>query len=383
MALTNPTERGLAAAPALESGEGGFSWARILDVVGPMLGLLAVFLFCVLAIGKSFATFDNVHTILRQSTITCIAALGATFIIISAGIDLSIGSAVALCTMVLAALLKMTFVDHSHGGAVTSYLSVHPILWPILCAAVSVGIGSLTGLLNGALVTGLRLVPFIATLGTMMIYRGLTEMISVVQINPDKNWLLVLLREPDLPEWVQHSPARMLLQWVYLAPAIWITLVLAVIMAVLLKYFRFGRYSTAIGSNEQTARLCGIPVSRMKLSIYGLGGLFLGIAGIMQYARLEQSNPAGALGMELDVIAAVVIGGASLNGGKGSIPGTMIGALIMTVIAKGCMQVPIPGWVPTWIGEGVGLQPGVQKIVTGMIIIIAVYIDNLRQKRPT
>jgi ribose/xylose/arabinose/galactoside ABC-type transport system permease subunit len=334
----------------------------------------------VLLIGKSFATFGNIHTILRQSTIVCIAALGATFIIISAGIDLSIGSAVALCTMVLAAMLKMTFSD---GSGQSSYLSVYPILWPIVCAIASIIIGLLAGLLNGLLVTGLRLVPFIATLGTMMIYRGLTETISVVQINPEHNWLEVLMREPDLPKWVLHSPARAVLQWLYLAPAIWVTLVLAVIMAVVLQYFRFGRYSTAVGSNEQTARLCGIPVNRMKLFIYAVGGLFLGIASIMQYSRLGQSNPAGGLGMELDVIAAVVIGGASLNGGKGSILGTMIGALIMTVIASGCMQVPIPHWVPERIGVGIGLQPGVQKIVTGLIIIVAVFIDNLRQKRPS
>jgi ribose/xylose/arabinose/galactoside ABC-type transport system permease subunit len=159
------------------------------------------------------------------------------------------------------------------------------------------------------------------------------------------------------------------------------TLGLALIMAVLLKFFRFGRYTTAIGSNEQTARLCGIPVNRMKILIYGLGGFFLGVAGIMQYARLGQSNPSAALGLELDVIAAVVIGGASLNGGKGSIFGTIVGALIMTVIAKGCMVVPIPHWMPTRIGEGIGLAPGVQKVVTGLIIIVAVFIDNLRQRR--
>ena len=240
----------------------------------------------------------------------------------------------------------------------------------------------LTGLLNGILITGLRLIPFIATLGSMMIFRGLTEAISVVAVNARSNWLLKLLAIPDLPPWAESSPAKPLLQWLFLAPGVWITLALALLMALLLNYFRFGRHTIAIGSNEQTARLCGIPVARTKILLYLTGGFFAGVAGIMQYSRQRQGSPASNIGLELDVIAAVVIGGASLNGGKGSILGTIVGSLIMTVISNGCSQVPIPAYFPHWIGEGVGLQPFVQKIVTGFIIIIAVALDNLRQRKP-
>jgi len=155
----------------------------------------------------------------------------------------------------------------------------------------------------------------------------------------------------------------------------------AVAMSLILRYSRFGRHAISIGSNEQTSRLCGVPVARTKVLIYLVGGFFLGAAGVMQYSRQQQGSPSGALGLELDVIAAVVIGGASLNGGKGSILGTLVGSLIMTVIANGCSQIPIPAWMPERIGVGVGLQPYAQKIVTGIIIVVAVFIDNLRQRR--
>ncbi|HEY4329109.1 MAG TPA: ABC transporter permease [Phycisphaerae bacterium] len=358
-----------------------WAWGTWLNLLGPIVGLLAIFIFFWVLIGNSFVTFYNIQTILRQSTVTCMAAIGATFVIISAGIDLSIGSALAVAAMVIASLLKLTFVDHAHGDASVSYLSVHPAMWPVICAAVGILIGLVTGLINGSLITGLRVVPFIVTLGTMMIYRGFTEAVSVVSINPDDNWLLKLLAAPDIPDWVEKSAARPVLQWLFLAPGIWITLGMAVIMALVLNYFRFGRHTIAIGSNEQTARLCGIPVGRTKVLIYLVSGFFAGLAGVMQYARQRQGSPAGGLGLELDVIAAVVIGGASLNGGKGSIMGTIVGSLIMTVIASGCSQVPIPASFPSWIGEGVGLQSYVQKIVTGGIIVAAVFIDKLRQRR--
>ena len=226
----------------------------------------------------------------------------------------------------------------------------------------------------------MRLVPFIVTLGTMMIFRGLTEAISVVAVNADSNWLLTLLNAPDLPQWVETSSAKPLLQWLFLAPGIWITLGLAVIMGLILNYFRFGRHTTAIGSNEQTARLCGIPVTRTKLLIYVVGGLFVGLAGVMQYARQRQGSPAAALGLELDVIAAVVIGGASLNGGKGSISGTIVGSLIMTVNppAVAALGSRYPLIFPFGSDGGRIAGPArYKRSVTGLIIIVAVFIDNL------
>ncbi len=356
--------------------------SRWFDIIGPVLALFGVFLFFYFIIGSSFATFFNLQTILRQTTVTCVAALGATFIIISAGIDLSIGSSVALVAMIVATLLKTTRPDPANPDSPIELLATYPLIRPHTCAAMGLAAGLHTGLFNGTIKTTLRLAPFIVTLGSMMIFRGLTEAISVVAVNARSNWLLKLLAVPDLPPWAESSSAKPLLQWLFLAPGVWITLALALLMALLLNYFRFGRHTVAIGSNEQTARLCGIPVNRTKILIYCLGGFFAGAAGIMQYARQRQGSPAANIGLELDVIAACVIGGASLNGGKGSILGTIVGSLIMTVIASGCSQVPIPGSFPHWIGEGVGLQPFVQKIVTGCIIIIAVALDNLRQRKP-
>jgi ribose/xylose/arabinose/galactoside ABC-type transport system permease subunit len=138
-------------------------------------------------------------------------------------------------------------------------------------------------------------------------------------------------------------------------------------VAVLLRYTRPGRHMFAVGSNEQTARLCGVPVERVKLLVYGLSAMFSGIAGVMQFSRLTVGDPTVAVGTELDVIAAVVIGGGSFSGGEGSVLGTMVGALIMTVIRSGCSQMGLPNWV--------------QEMVTGTIIVLAVAVDRLRHRR--
>jgi ribose transport system permease protein len=152
-----------------------------------------------------------------------------------------------------------------------------------------------------------------------------------------------------------------------LPPGVWIAVTLAVLMAVVMRQTVFGRYVFAIGSNESTARLCGIRVPLYKVLIYALAGLFFGLAGLMQLSRLTQGDPTVAIGLELDIIAAVVIGGASLNGGVGSILGSMIGALIMAVLRNGSNQM---GW-----------QTYMQEIIIGIVIILAVGLDRLRQRR--
>ena len=152
-----------------------------------------------------------------------------------------------------------------------------------------------------------------------------------------------------------------------LPSGVWLTLALALLISGVLRYTRFGRHVYAIGSNEQTARLCGIRVDRTKLFIYGLGGALAGIGGVLQFSYLTLGDPTTAIGLELDVIAAVVIGGGSLSGGEGSVAGSMIGALIMTVVANGCTKLGLDNWV--------------QEIVTGGIIILAVALDQLRHRR--
>lgn len=304
---------------------------------GPLLGLAGVFLFFLILVGwhtgrNSFATPGNLQTIALQTAIVGMTALGMTLIIISGGIDLSVGAAVALTSCVVAALLK-------RAG------------WPAVPAGLAgIAAGGICGLANGLLVTQLRVVPFIITLGMFLILRGAAEGLADHKtINPDPSGL-----DSVLPPGATFPPG------------VWMVTILAVAVALLLRYTRFGRHVVAIGSNEAAARLCGVPVVRTKVLVYTLGGLFAGLAGLLQYSRLSMGDPTAAPGLELDVIAAVVIGGASLSGGEGSVVGSLVGALIMTTIRSGCA---LMGW-PTWV----------TKIVAGVIIIAAVALDRLRHR---
>jgi ribose/xylose/arabinose/galactoside ABC-type transport system permease subunit len=155
--------------------------------------------------------------------------------------------------------------------------------------------------------------------------------------------------------------------WLLVAPGVWIMLAMAASLSLVLRYTVFGRYVFALGSNEQTARLCGINVSALKLAVYTLSGLFVGLAGVYQFAKLKVGNPTSGIGLELRVIAAVVIGGASLSGGRGTVLGTLTGALLMQTISSGCTQL--------------GVTNPVQDIILGAIIVAAVMVDQIRQRR--
>jgi len=285
----------------------------------------------------------NREMITRHTTIVGMAALGMTMVIISGGIDLSVGSIVALSSIVIAWLLQ-------YAGAE-----------PLTAALGGVAAAALFGFMSGLLITWLRVVPFIVTLGMMLVVRGVAKGIAREQkIDVDiarQKWLPELLRTVVGTE---HS-------WIRVPAGVWVWLVLAVGMWAMLRYTRLGRHTFAIGSNEQTARLCGVAVERVKVIVYTLCGAFAGLAGLMQFSYLRAGDPTGAVGLELNVIAAVVIGGGSLSGGEGSILGTLMGALIMTVIATGCAQM----WLPNWV----------QEIITGAIIVVAVGLDRLRHRR--
>ncbi|MHC1765249.1 MAG: ABC transporter permease [Verrucomicrobiia bacterium] len=312
---------------------------QALNVLGPFIGLLFVIgLFCLSSeVRPYFLTGPNFKIILTQTVIVAIGALGMTMIIISGGIDLSVGSVVALASVVGASLLAK---DYSAATAI----------------ALTVLAGGLTGFVNGAIIGGFRMMPFIVTLGMMGVARGVGKWLAGNQTvnypeSPVNN--IMALSEPE-----KLMPLPM---------GVWIAVGLAVIMSLVMRQTIFGRYIFAIGSNEATARLCGIRVQRHKLMIYSLGGLFFGLAGLMQLSRLTQGDPTVAIGLELDMIAAVVIGGASLSGGTGTILGSMIGALIMAVLRNGSNQM---GW-PTYM----------QEIIIGCVIILAVGLDKLRQSR--
>jgi len=309
---------------------------EVLESVGPYLGLAFVAIIFGILVGPQFFRGANLELIARQTAIVCTAALGMTMVIVAGGIDLAVGSVVALTTVVIALGLR---ADWS----------------PSLAVAAAIGTGAFCGLVSGVLITRLRVVPFIVTLGMMILVRGAAKGLSGERrLEAPITWLNSLLRsvEPG------HG---------FLLPAgIWVVIVLAVAVAVTLEYTRFGRHLFSIGSNERTARLCGVAVERTKILVYMLTAALAGIAGVLQFSRLSVGDPTVADGLELNVIAAVIIGGGSLAGGRGTVPGTLLGAATMAVIQVGCAQRGLPNWV--------------QQIVTGAIIVFAVALDRWRQK---
>jgi ribose/xylose/arabinose/galactoside ABC-type transport system permease subunit len=388
-----------------------------LDFLRPFLALIFVtVLFCVADRAMngekaSFATSRSFRTVAAQTATVAVAALGMTMIVIAGGIDLSVGTSIALCATVLAWSLKEDVATRVVGmqplsvvmkpltaaktelERVTKQLeaaqskspeAVKPLeqerekwtaeirelskpyrtaaLWTsLVVVAITIACGALCGLVNGALVSYLRLVPFIVTLGTMQLYLGLAKIAaSETTVRPDNG--------TQVPYWFGDLlSVRPQALWLGLPSGIWLTLLLAALLAAVLHYTVFGRYVFALGSNEATARLCGINVHWNKIAIYTISGLFVGIAGLYQFSRLTVGNPTSGSGLELKVIASVVIGGGSLNGGRGTVIGTLTGALIMSVITSGC--------------TALGLTNPIQDMILGIIIIAAVTVDQLRQRK--
>jgi ribose/xylose/arabinose/galactoside ABC-type transport system permease subunit len=252
-------------------------------------------------------------------------------VIVAGGIDLSVGSIVALTTVVIALALGADY-------------------GPMPAASAGIAAGAFCGLVSGLLITRLHVVPFIVTLGMMLLVRGAAKGLSGERrLEAPTTWLNDLLRTLE--------PGRG-----FLVPeGIWL------VVAIALEYTRFGRHLFSIGSNERTARLCGVAVERTKVAVYTIAAALTGVAGVLQFSRLSVGDPTVADGLELDVIAAVIIGGGSLAGGRGTVPGTILGAATMAVIQIGCAQRGLPNWV--------------QQIVTGAIIVLAVALDRWRQKR--
>ncbi|HTQ39088.1 MAG TPA: ABC transporter permease [Pirellulales bacterium] len=228
-----------------------------------------------------------------------------------------------------------------------------------LALAMGIGCGMLCGLLNGLLIVVLRLVPFIATLGTMTIYLGLAKLAA--------DETTVRPMPTQIPAWLDElSHIRPNPAWLQVSKVVWLALILAAIMACVLRYTVFGRYVFALGSNESTARLCGINVPLVKIAVYTIAGMLVGIAAICFFVPMSSGNPTSGTGLELKFIAAVVIGGGSLSGGRGTVLGMLAGTAIMGVIASGCTLLD--------------LRNPVQDIILGMIIIAAVTIDQLRHR---
>jgi ribose transport system permease protein len=311
-------------------------WVRS-PAFGPLTALLVIYALFAALSPDTFVGWINFTTMVRQTVVVAIVAVGMTLIMVQGGIDLSVGSLVALTTVVIARAIQ------AGQSAFTA-------------SVLGIGLALLAGLLNGILVVTLRITPFIVTLGTMSILRGLAKGIAHEQ--------KIDARATGLGDLMMLGPER---GWLIFPTGVWATLAIAALAAVALGRTRWGRHIIAVGSNQATARLCGINVTRRALEVYLVAGILAGIAGVMEFSTLTVGDPTDSVGLELEVIAAVVIGGGSLAGGQGSIIGTLLGALLLTFIGTGCTHVGVPNWI--------------QEILTGVIIVVAMGLDRLRRGR--
>lgn len=306
---------------------------RALSEMGPLIGL--VILGVVLSVlTDNFLTRDNLMNITRQVAVNAILATGMTIVIISAGIDLSVGSILALSGCAMALSMKS-------GASIP------------VGVAVGLGVGSLCGLTNGFLIGVMRLPPFIATLGMMSVARGLALVVT-------KGYPVF-----DLPEGFDYLGTEYL--WDVLPVSLILTVLVVVAAHFLLTRMRFGRYVYVIGGNEEAAVLSGVNVKACKMLIYTICGFLAGLASVLYVSRLNSAQPNAGVAYELDAIAAAVIGGTSLFGGEGKIWGTVIGALIMGVLRNGLNLLNVSSF---W-----------QQVAIGAVIIVAVFVDQLRHRR--
>jgi ribose transport system permease protein len=311
-----------------------FPWANwAIGVQGPLVGLV---LLCVIfsLTTNVFLSVRNALNILDQVTVLGILAIGMTAVIVTGGIDLSVGSVLALTMMIMGWLRETWDV---------------PLPAAIVIALLA---GSACGLANGLLVTKAKLPAFIATLTMMSVGRGLANIVT------DGRQVV------GFPDWFTALAA--VRNFGFLSVTVGLFIALVVVSWIFLNYHAVGRSLYAIGGGAEVARLAGIQVQKLTIWVYTLAGLLSGIAGIAMASRLDSSEPSAGLGYELDTIAAVVIGGASLSGGVGGVAGTVVGVLIIGVLHNGLNLS--------------GVSPFVQQVIIGVVIALAVTFDTLRRK---
>lgn len=303
--------------------------------------LIILLIFFSLASDKFLQT-ANVIGILQATSVNGVLAVAATLVIITGGIDLSVGTLMTFSAVI--------------AGVVLTYWGL-PLPFGILAALAT---GAACGCISGTLIAKMRIPPFIATLGMMLILKGMSLVISGTKP-------IYFNDTPSFPEISTGSLIGSLIPALPVPNGVLILFVLAVVAAYVLNRTVLGRYTFALGSNEEAARLSGVNTDFWKITVYSLSGAICGLAGLIIASRLNSAQPALGQGYELDAIAAVVIGGTSLAGGRGSILGTIIGALIMSVLLNGLRILSV---AQEW-----------QTVVTGLIIIAAVYADMMRRAR--
>jgi ribose transport system permease protein len=300
---------------------------------------LALLLIAISLVSDSFLTVTNGLNVLRQISTNLCLSIGMTMIILSGGIDLSVGSVLALSGAVAAGLLKNGIVLSRWGVALQF------TVFGAIVAGIAVGLAA--GWINGFVITRLRVPPFVATLGMLSSARGLTQ------------------------RWTGNFPITNLGDdfrfmgtgyWLDVPMPVWISAALVIIFTFVTRRTRFGRYLYAIGGNERAAMLSGLSVDRIKRRVYMLGGALAGVAGLLLAARLDASDPTAGIGYELDSIAAVVIGGTSISGGRGSILGTVVGCMIIGVLNNGLVLL--------------GISNDWQLVVRGIVIVVTVAVDR-------
>ncbi len=300
-------------------------------------------------LSDNFLTAGNIVTIIKQVAFNAIVALGMLLVILNGGIDLSVGSTVGLTGAVAGNLFRGVNLPLTE-------LIMYPTVWVVVIVAV--GVGMFVGWLNGLLIARLNLAPFIVTLGMLYVARGLTQVLLNGQ-----NITNELSGQPYLGNtgFFDVFASRPL----GLPISAWVMILLAVVFSLLLTRTPFGRWLYATGSNERAAQLSGVPVKRVQSRIYVLSGMCAGIVGILQVANISSSTADLGQFYELNAIAAVVIGGAALSGGRGTVRGTIIGAFVIGFLANGLVIV--------------GVSPFWQQVITGAVIILAVAIDQIQQ----
>lgn len=301
----------------------------------PYASLTILFIFLAVA-SPYFLTVNNLSSVIRQTAVITVIAMGMTVVIASGGIDLSVGSIVGITGVIGAMFIAAQY----------------PIPLALLAAIV---MGTCCGILNGTAITLLRIPPFIATLGTLGVFRGITLLmtggIPVANLKRDFGYLATGTIFGLVP-----------------VPLVFVVVTAGLVHFILVRT-KLGRYAYAIGSNQEAARCCGVPIGRYLILIYALGGALTGVAGMIESARLVTGQPTAGEGYELRVIAAVVIGGASLSGGQGTVLGTIIGSLIMGLLSNGCNLL--------------GISPFLQQVIIGCVIVMAVSFDEFQRRKAT